>query len=117
MKIFTVMALVLASAVGAAAQTGYVESYMSGEKLHTVCQGNPEATSGSGQVAFNQGQCNGFVAGVASTIDTSEWNGDGTYASQMVAVVELYLNNHPEEWNKGAAWLVKKALLKAFPHS
>ena len=37
--------------------------------------------------------------------------------AQLIAVVNKYLANHPELWNRGASWLVRNALIQAFPCS
>jgi hypothetical protein len=35
--------------------------------------------------------------------------------AQLIAVVNKYLTDHPELWNRGASWLVRNALIQAFP--
>jgi hypothetical protein len=37
--------------------------------------------------------------------------------AQLIAVVNKYLADHPELWNRGASWLVRNALIQAFPCS
>src|SRR5579862_2993873 len=65
------------------------------------------------QEVYNIGYCQGFVSGVADTIQ------DGSLMAvprgQMVRVVEKYLADHPEKLSLSAVFLVREALTKACP--
>jgi len=39
----------------------------------------------------------------------------GLFLDQLVRVVQKYLEEHPEQLSKTASWLVRQAILKAFP--
>jgi hypothetical protein len=73
---------------------------------------------GTKQEAQNAGFCTGFVSGIAETMN----EGDGVDFSdavitrdQLIRVVQKYMEDHPEQLAKPASWLVRQALLKAFP--
>jgi Rap1a immunity proteins len=66
------------------------------------------------QEVHNIGFCLGFVSGIADSAQ-DDANLTGTTRDQLVRVVHKYLDDHPEELSKGAAWLVRHALVKAFP--
>lgn len=64
--------------------------------------------------------CGSYVLGVADALQitgqTCRPHSDiGT--AQTLAVVRKFLADHPEHWNKSAAWLVKTPLVEAFPCS
>lgn len=39
----------------------------------------------------------------------------GIPRGQLIRVVQKYMTDHPEELNKGSSWLVRQAIVKAFP--
>lgn len=64
------------------------------------------------KVAFYMGYVTGVVDslnGVAFTTTV------GVTVDQNCAVVGKYIDDHPSEWNLEANYLVKKAMMKAFP--
>ncbi|MFY9683272.1 MAG: Rap1a/Tai family immunity protein [Candidatus Sulfotelmatobacter sp.] len=85
-----------------------------------VLDANPEAEgqTGTNQDAYDEGHCQGLVEGVASNIN-SEDGADLASArpstTQLIRVVQKYLEDHPEELSKPAVWLIRVSLIKAFP--
>jgi hypothetical protein len=62
------------------------------------------------QEAYNIGFCEGFVSGVADSVQ-DDANLIDIPRDQLVRVVQRYLEDHPEELSKGASWLVRRALV------
>jgi hypothetical protein len=62
-------------------------------------------------ISFFQGYVNGLMDGIYGqfcpparlTID------------QSISVIQKYLDNHPEQWGRNRAYLVRQALVTAFP--
>ena len=69
--------------------------------------------------AHKGGYCGGYVTGVADALDGSHFcvpgGPSGVQQGQMVDVVKLYLRDHPETRNRGAANLIVAALKEKFP--
>jgi hypothetical protein len=62
--------------------------------------------------------CVGYILGVADTlqIDGKTCHGQSdVWTRQTVAVVRKYIDDNPASWDKGAPFLVREALMKAFP--
>ena len=114
------MALVLAAGlllpVPVSSQTGTVPALFStsGNELFRSC------TDG---FATSRSLCNGYVAGVADTIEAmNSWGVTTTVClqehvsnEQIKDIVTQYLTAHPETRHLGAAGLVVHALHNAFP--
>jgi hypothetical protein len=65
--------------------------------------------------AYYVGLCKGMVAGVTSGLHVSEVNLKETDLNQLIRVVAKYLGDHPELLDRNAGWLIRQALIKAFP--
>jgi hypothetical protein len=65
--------------------------------------------------AFSVGLCKGLVAGVASSMYASQVWLDNLTLGQLVRVVSKYLDEHPETLDRDAGYLIRQALIKAFP--
>jgi hypothetical protein len=65
------------------------------------------------QEVYNIGYCHGLVSGVADTTENA--NLIGIQRGQMVRVVQKYLVDHPEKLSLTAFFLIREALVKAFP--
>jgi Rap1a immunity proteins len=66
------------------------------------------------QENYNIGYCHGFVSGIAdSTQNDAEIM--GLSRGQLVRVVQKYLVDHPEKLSLSSSFLVREALIKAFP--
>lgn len=64
-----------------------------------------------------QGQARGYVVGISDALDFRgeiQWEGTIT-KGQLVDVVEKYLRSHPESRHERAFFLVRRALMEAFP--
>jgi hypothetical protein len=90
-----------------------------GEKLITLCKPavqelDEPSREFTREEDYNIGWCRGFVSGLADSIQ-DEANLTDTSRDQIVRVVQKYLEDHPEELSKAASWLVRHALVKAFP--
>jgi len=85
-----------------------------GNHLIVTC----EAGTGTKQDAYDAGYCQGLVTGVAASIN-SEDGADlvtpNPSISQMMRVVQKYMDDHPEELSKPATYLIRVSLIKAFP--
>jgi len=66
------------------------------------------------QDVYNIGFCQGFVSGVADSMQ-NDANLMSIPRDQMVRVVQKYLVDHPEKLSLGAVFLVRESLIKAFP--
>ncbi len=65
---------------------------------------------------FNKGLFSGYVIGVVDTGDGILFCvPSGASAGQLSAVVKKYLQQNPEQWNKGASEQVINSLAKAYP--
>lgn len=74
--------------------------------------------SGTKQQAHDAGFCMGFIAGVANSMNSNDGVDlkDGSITrDQLIRVVQKYLEDHPEQLSKPATWLVRQAIIKAFP--
>jgi Rap1a immunity proteins len=65
------------------------------------------------QEVYNIGWCQGLVSGVADA--TQNAGLIGIQRGQMVRIVQKYLVDHPEKLSLSAVFLVREALVKAFP--
>ena len=90
--------------------------FTTGSNLHQWYQAYQRISADNGTPAdySSASGLTGYVTGVADASNdlcmASNVNG-----GQTVAVVGVYLEAHPEEWNQGGAVIVRRALLKAFP--
>ncbi len=83
-----------------------------------VMDANDETGKGTKQDAYDEGYCQGLVSGVASQIsseDGADLTSPNPSTSQLVRVVQKYMDDHPEELAKPAVWLIRVSLIKAFP--
>jgi hypothetical protein len=87
-----------------------------GKELYEMCQ--------APDIAFNVGACTAYVLGVADTLESARTAGQGVpkvcvppqmTRAQLVYPVKVYLDRNPHELVLGAAILVTKALVEAFP--
>jgi Rap1a immunity proteins len=61
--------------------------------------------------------CGGYLLATAEQLIIAGWiceRGDSTYR-QYVAVARNYIHDHPEKWDQPPAFLVREALMGAFP--
>ena len=73
---------------------------------------------GTKQEAHDSGFCLGLVSGVAETMNDEEgvdFSDAAITRDQLIRVVGKYMEDHPEQLSKPASWLVRQALIKAFP--
>ena len=83
-----------------------------------VMDASHETGTGTKQDAYDEGYCQGLVSGVASYInseDGADLSTPNPPISQLVRVVQKYMDDHPEELSKPAVWLIRVSLIKAFP--
>jgi len=68
------------------------------------------------QEVYYIGYCDGLVSGIASSSITED-DADlrGVPRGQLERVVEKYLTDHPEKLSLASSFLVREALIKAFP--
>jgi hypothetical protein len=93
-------------------------NFISGGQLHEylaayqrVQNGNP---TGTDLTSAFEGM--GYVLGVSDTLDDHVFCLPGaTTKAQVVAIVEKYLNDHPERWQYTANSLIADALETDFP--
>ena len=102
--------------------TGLI-SFNDGQGLHEKCRHQAEDSFPAGsstqenfRLMGNDGYCVGYIIGVTEGVDVKFWSAPVPIkTAQVVAVVKKYLDDHPEKWNQPASWLVRNALIEAFP--
>jgi Rap1a immunity proteins len=123
MKSLAVLLLVLSPpSIGPAQKT--TTSYQVGSALVESCKDYPaiDKTSMPDElrtVEAKIGFCEGYIEAHAEALT---YEGKACIEvdidpAQLIAVVNKYLADHPELWNRGASWLVRNALIEAFPCS
>jgi hypothetical protein len=123
MKSLAVLLLVLSPPnIGSAQKT--TTSYQVGSALVESCKDYPviDKTSMPKElptVEAKIGFCEGYIEAHAEALT---YEGKACIEvdidpAQLIAVVNKYLADHPELWNRGASWLVRNALIEAFPCS
>lgn len=94
-------------------------SYVDGNKLHELLGVAAEAERGNSkgvEDAYGSGFVIGYIAGVADTNNgVLLCRTPDVPLRQIVAIVKQYLDDHPEDRNRPAEWIVLKALSGAFP--
>ncbi|HET9307046.1 MAG TPA: Rap1a/Tai family immunity protein [Candidatus Sulfotelmatobacter sp.] len=89
-----------------------------GADLAHHCADRPPVGKASEAVdaAYAQGYCFGVLTTAAEILDSDGQIHfpDGASFAQIQKIVTNYLNAHPEEWQKPASQLVKKALKQAW---
>ena len=96
------------------------EALYTGKDLYDLC------ATPNGDI--REGLCRGYVAGIydgSSLLKTPlvhaylgrRWCMPKSQAdlSQLVAIIQKWLETHPEQWHQGAASIIATALLQAFP--
>jgi hypothetical protein len=108
--------------IGSAQKT--TTSYQVGSALVESCKDYPviDKTSVSEElpkVEVKIGFCEGYIEAHAEalTYEGKACIEADIAPAQLIAVVNKYLVDHPELWNRGASWLVRNALIPAFPCS
>jgi hypothetical protein len=66
------------------------------------------------QESYNIGYCHGLVSGIADSTQ-NDANIMGIPRGQLVRVVQKYLIDHPEKLSLASSFLIRDALIKAFP--
>jgi hypothetical protein len=123
MKSLAVLLLVLSPAnIGFAQKT--TTSYQVGSALVESCKDYPVIDKTSmpeelPRVEAKIGFCEGYIEAHAEALT---YEGKACIEvdidpAQLIAVVNKYLADHPELWNRGASWLVRNALIEAYPCS
>ena len=77
-----------------------------------------QTIKGTWQEAYDTGYCYGMVSGVASWLgseDGADLLAPNPSVTQLIRVVQKYMDDHPEELSKPAVWLIRVSLIKAFP--
>lgn len=78
---------------------------------------NPD-WQGTKQEAHDSGYCMGFVSAVAEHMneeDGVDLSDSAITRDQLIRVVQKYMDDHPQELSKPASWLIRQALITAFP--
>jgi hypothetical protein len=108
--------------IGSAQKT--TTSYQVGSALVDSCKDYPviDKTSMPEELAKAEvklGFCEGYIEAHAEalTYEGKACIGADIAPAQLIAIVNKYLTTHPELWNRGASWLVRNALIQAFPCS
>jgi Rap1a immunity proteins len=99
-------------------------SYQVGSALVDRCKDYPVIDKTSmpeelPKAGLKMGFCEGYIEAHAEalTYEGKACIGADIDPAQLIAAVNKYLANHPEMWNRGASWLVRNALIQAFPCS
>lgn len=116
--------LLLACTIPAFAKRDWYREFgVSGNTLIAVC--NPAIQKiddphfqGTKQDRYDAGYCEGFIAGIADNMNEDDGvslNEPGITLRLLIRVVQQYMNDHPEQLDKPASYLIRQALIKAFP--
>ena len=105
----------------ALAQTPQFFVLQLGEDLHHNCKD----FDSEGRAGYRNGFCEGYIAAHYEDLSPGfDWKSGKIVvpsSEQLVAVVNKYLNAHPELWSKPASDIVRDALFETFswarPHS
>lgn len=62
-------------------------------------------------ISFFQGYVNGIMDGIYGQFCPP----DRLTIDQAISVIQKYLDNHPDQWGRNRAYLVRQALVNAFP--
>jgi hypothetical protein len=84
-------------------------SGLSGSQLATACEASTNPMSFDG--------CGGYLTATAEQLLITGWiceRANSTY-SQYVAITRKFIHDHPEKWDQPPAFLVREALMSAFP--
>jgi hypothetical protein len=104
------LALALAAALAAPMPKGYtIASTASTSLLAEQCSKSP------GDLAADF--CSGYVLGTFDSLSAERHicPSDNVTTEQTMAVARLYLSAHPELWDRGPSWVLKRAFSAAYP--
>lgn len=101
-------------------RAGGIESWEDGNDLWEICGSSTEGPPAEACGAFVAGAASGIGLGAGTDRSGHERSpfctGPGSIkGGQLADVVRKYLWEHPELRNRGATWLVRNALSRAFP--
>lgn len=94
-------------------------SYIDGNKLHELLGVAARAEAGKSkgvEDVYGAGLAVGYIAGIVDT-----YNGlllcrtPNVTPGEVIAIIRQRMDDHPEEWDRPADWIVVKALSTAFP--
>lgn len=93
-------------------------AFVDGTHLANSLAAERRVTNGTGseQDAVDSAFANGYILGVIDTkARTVLCIPSGVKSDQLFAIVDKYVTQHPQLWNKSAEFLVLSALWDAFP--
>lgn len=94
-------------------------SYIDGNKLHELLAVAARAEQGKSkgvEDVYRAGLAIGYITGIVDT-----YNGlllcrtPNITPGEVIAIIKQRLDDHPEDWNRPADWIVVKALSTTFP--
>jgi hypothetical protein len=92
--------------------------FFDGQKLYDglIAYSRAERKAGDIEDVVKASFANGYIMGVADATSTTQWCPPaGVNPSQLAAVVNKYLTDHPEAWKQSGDDIVRKAIRLAFP--
>lgn len=107
--------LMILTSTASSSETSFF--FLRGNELMSLCK-NQELLEAHTQYASDDfNKCLGYIMAISDEMDLQGMLGDtnGVTAGQEVKIVLKYGNDHPEQLNRHAAWIVDQALRKAFP--
>jgi len=92
--------------------------WVAGNNLVKYMSEAKKADNGSQNVDWSDAlQFQAYVFGVVDVLEDAGYMciPSNVKGRQLFAIVMKYIDNHPEEWNKTASYLVETPLLNTFP--
>lgn len=104
--------------IGAAAIVGQPPGGQSGEIVMSSISSGSFVDRCRHEGPLTDDFCTGYIVAVADTLQATRVTcrtSTEAYTLQSVAVTRRYLNQHPERWQHHPAFLIREALVEAFP--
>jgi len=92
--------------------------WVSGNNLVKYMNEAKKANNGNQDINWNDAaRFNNYIFGVVDVLEDAGYIciPSNVTGRQLFAIVIKYIDNHPEEWNKTASYLVETPLLGTFP--
>lgn len=118
MKTSWILAGLLLCCTFSLARSDVLEKMGTGQGLLTACTTTTSDSAGDLVAAtLDYGACMGFIKAVSQTLILASQlcQPEEITFGQAQKIVVKYLNDHPERLHIASAWLVREALLGAFP--
>ncbi len=95
--------------------------FLKGQDLHDMClhwgeeRALPYSDARDQELAADS-KCQGFISGTIEGLSLDQWDPPNQASQrQIIAVVKKYVDNHPEQWDQRAKFLIRSAVIEAWP--